>query len=231
MEALEKLRTLVALAEPLEGEEWLAHDTRPLWLKEMPHACDPQARYYLYLYQLIARLGPPLDCVEIGTYIGTSAAHLAVRNGEEGGRGGLVVTIDINPDAARQVLRRVPAHDCLAQIATITDDSTYAWDRARVRCLGYDVLYVDGNHTFNQAYGEYYLYRQLLKPGGVMLFDDVGLQMATNEMEVFWDFVVDPKARLDYLHHTGFGIAVKDPAVEVLPWKAVIKEAERRMGR
>lgn len=217
-------------------------DDRPGWLRELPSANDDNSLYYRLLYEIGKRFAP-LKMVEIGTYAGTSAAHLAMEN-----TNGRVVTIDNNPEAIEKA-KRLPVHavHTSARIEMILGDSSFALNEVllpEVRHTGeyYDLVFIDGLHTFNQTYVEYVGYRQLLKPGGIILFDDVALPMATNEMEIFWDHVIDPKVRVDAMHRTwdsqgkhiyaGFG-ACKTPgepnATQPLHWAAIIDAATQRM--
>ena len=189
-------------------------DERPPELRALRDADHPTCPYYRFLYA-ISHLFAPIDAIEIGTYVGTSAAHLAH------GTAGKVVTIDSNPDAKAQV-------DALgmANITAVTMDSTDAkekWWDAR-----FDVLFIDGNHTFNQAWGEYFLYRQLVLDGGLILFDDVNLEMDGDEMNVMWDLIPEPKHRADWLHATGFGIVQKVDkiSVSVPSWAQAMKIAK-----
>lgn len=188
-------------------------DDRPPELRALRDAEHPTCPYYRFLYA-IAHMFRPITAVEIGTYVGTSAAHLAI-----GGRN-MVTTIDINPDAIEQVCKiRV------AGIQPITGDSTTVGERLLRAERKFDVLFVDGNHTFNQAWGEYRMYRQLVRDGGVMLFDDVNLEMDGDEMNVFWEMIPERKVRADWLHATGFGIVEKNDSAYVDSWPTVMRIA------
>lgn len=195
-------------------------DERPLELLKLKDACDITCPYYRYLY-VLAHNFAPISVVEIGTYVGTSAAHLA----HGYGRGNLVTTIDVNPDAGAHA-------DALgyANIFAVTGDSTLVGVRLVADCTRgrfgqVDMLFIDGNHTFNQAWGEYVMYRELVRDGGLILVDDANLEMDGDEMNVFWECVPEPKARVDWLHATGFGIIEKVDAMEVPSWKQAIGTA------
>ena len=190
-------------------------DNRPQYLRALPDAYEP---YYRLLYEL-GKAGKQ-NILEIGTYRGTSAAHLAA------GQGNLVTTVNINPDAARCV-RELN----LLGIASITSDSGEYGKRLHAGMVApeYDILFIDGLHNFNQTYGEYELFRPFVKPGGIILIDDVDLGMDGDEMNVFWEYVIDPKFRCDTMHATGFGICVKDPASTVPSWKSVIAPATEKI--
>lgn len=179
---------------------------------------EPTTPYYRFL----ARLALDAErCLEIGTYRGSSAAHLAAS-------GASVVTIDVNPDAARVVNEF--ADLCITPITAnsgfVLGDPAAA---AKIHALApYDILYIDGDHTFNSAYGDYVRFWPLVREGGVIVFDDIKLGMAGDEMRVFWDRVVDPKIELDALHETGFGAAIRG-SVPPPPWEDVINDATREI--
>jgi predicted O-methyltransferase YrrM len=192
-------------------------DTRPRWLLDLPHANDPAARYFRALYEIARALGPKA-VLEIGTDRGWSAAAMAA--GSEECR---LVTLDINPESA-DFVARLPTRN----ITALTLNSGVAFEHV-LRFAPFDWLFVDGNHTFNQAFGEYALYRPLVRDGGLILFDDVGLQMAGDEMGVLWEIIIDRKERLDHLHHTGFGICEVQKALTLPPWEDVIGRASEMM--
>ena len=192
-------------------------DTRPQWVKDLPHADDPSAMYYRALFEW-ARHFQPSRILEIGTDRGWSAAHFAA-----GAPGCTVITLDIRPESSDFILA-FP----IRNIIPITMSSATAVQHV-MSFQPFDILYVDGNHTFNQAYGEYSSYRPLVRNGGLIMFDDLALDMRGDEMGVFWDHVLDRKARLDHLHHTGFGICEVDSSIVIPPWRNVIEEATRRI--
>lgn len=194
MDPLDTLAAAVTLARELPR---LA-DERPGQLRALPYATDADSAYYRFLYEWCRRSRPAVT-LEIGTYLGGSAAHMAVGNPD-----GHVWTLDINPDA----VRHADALE-LPNLTALLGDSGPSVDRVRDLLPGpVDLLYIDGWHSFDQTFAEYQLYRPLVRPGGLMLFDDIDLQTATDEMQRFWTAVSEPKAKLDGLHHTGFGAIV-----------------------
>jgi predicted O-methyltransferase YrrM len=218
------LRTLKELETALVAGQ--IQDDRPEWLKNMASASDPTALYYRFFHELVKRFHP-LRVLEIGTYVGTSAAHFGFANTD----GGSVLTIDVNPDAKLQLERTIEGKGLYAVKAMTYDSMQWikthqALDRG---VAIYDVLFIDGLHNFNQTYGEYAAYRQLVKDGGLIFFDDLELDMATRDMQALWEFIPDPKIKLDGLHYTGFGVCEKNPNVLVQPWSDVIGRAEIRM--
>lgn len=191
-------------------------DRRPKWLKALRDAEHPTCLYYNFLYEVCYQYRP-LNILEIGTYCGTSAAHMAVSETS----GNTVTTIDINPDALVQVTNACPSN-----VISIIANSADAIKLDNIKNTKFDIIYVDGWHDFNTTYNEYYLYRPLVKNGGLMIFDDVGLEMAGDEMNIFWKFVADPKYRVDYLHpNVGFGIVHKLDEIVVKSHRDIIAEA------
>jgi predicted O-methyltransferase YrrM len=170
-------------------------DTRPKWLTAMPSASDNTARYYRFFHHLVEQFGP-LRVLEIGTYAGTSACHLAYAN-----TGGLVRTIDCDP-AASSLAERCKQL-CRGLLDTVTADSLeYArTTMIHLAPLPFDVLFIDGLHTAAQVSAEYVAYRPFVRDAGLIFFDDLDL----GDMGNFWNSVAYPKIRLDSLHYTGFG--------------------------
>ena len=168
-----------------------AYDDRPEWLRTMPHAFEP---YYLFLY-LLARDMRPSVSLEIGTYLGTSACHLAAGN-----RDAVVATIDIERNC-KDLIHRIAVEQDLRNLAAITARSTEYVSDGDI-----NLLFIDGNHTYDDAHGEYLRFRKSVAPGGVILFDDISLN---DEMRRMWAEVEEPKVELPRLHYTGFGAAFR----------------------
>lgn len=189
-------------------------DRRLLWLQSMPSAMDNTALYYRFFHEMVLEY-EPLQVVEVGTYLGSSAAHLAYRNR------GTVVTVDVDPLATDRAIELD-----LPNLRPITGDSMEAVDK--VREFGpFDVCFIDTKHSFRQAYSEYATYRELVRDGGLIFFDDIELG---EEMPVLWDMIQEPKRSLKVLHYTGFGVVQKDGGVAVDSPREAIRKAERRLA-
>jgi predicted O-methyltransferase YrrM len=124
-------------------------------------------RYYAFLY-LLAKLTRPFLVVELGTREGYGALAFA-----EGGAQ-CVVTIDITPDFRTVQHERVEfrLHDSL---------------QVDLDLQGMDILFIDtdqqGVHSGPRALQEYQLWQGLVRPGGLVLFDDVTIN---ESMQQFW---------------------------------------------
>ncbi len=191
----------------LDEIEHLAHhlpaDDRPAWLRNMPSASDNQALYYRFFDALVQQFGP-LDVLELGTYHGTSLAHLAYANS------GFVVSIDVD-ERAREIAAGLDKW-CVAMIDAVVHDTLTldvaaarrSWSERRLDpALRFDVLFIDTRHTFAQAMAEFERYSPLVRDGGLVFFDDLLLGA---EMRALWEALPEPKRRLDALHYTGFGV-------------------------
>ena len=192
-------------------------DDRPEWLKLLPSAMEEGitqfGRYYRFFWELAKRWKPGAS-LEIGTYKGSSIAHLAAGN-----PAGKCVTLDIELDATKI------ANDMkLANLLAITGDSGLSVDRCKI-LAPYDILFIDGLHDFNHCYGEYVLYRPLVKHGGFIFFDDIHVH---REMEVAWEYIIDEKYEMNNLHWTGFGMCCVDQYHAPRSWSEVIEEATKK---
>lgn len=177
-------------------------DPRPAWLEKMRDTDQEYAIYYRFLYEL-ARAIKPTWTLETGTRLGLSAAQLAC-----GYPMGKVVTIDIDPHSKGRVLSDENLKQ-LGNIVPITADSRKARKLFPARCDRFDLIYLDSDHTYDVVASEFRIYREMLSPGGVMVFDDITLNP---EMRRFWSEVPQPKVELNFLHTlcgAGFGACVK----------------------
>src|SRR5574342_178080 len=91
-------------------------DRRPEWLRKLRDAEHPAVPYYKFLFE-IGDLYKPLNILEIGTFVGTSAAHLVSSSvgtsaahlvSSSDPPTNSITTIDINPDAFNKVQEFCP---------------------------------------------------------------------------------------------------------------------------
>jgi predicted O-methyltransferase YrrM len=176
-------------------------DDRPPWMLALTYANDEP--YYRFFHEMAKKLAP-LRILEIGTSFGTSAAHLAYAN-----RGGHATTIDIDARSAAWV-----DGFGLDNLTAMTVDSASAM-AAIERSGPFDVLFIDSRHEFEQCRREYLHYRNVVRDGGIIFFDDIHLD---HGMERAWAMVADPKVDLSgQLHYTGFGACKVDRSLKLVP--------------
>jgi predicted O-methyltransferase YrrM len=177
-------------------------DFRPEWLERMRDTDSQYAVYYRFLYEL-SRQMKPAWILETGTRLGLSAAQLAM-----GCPTSKVVTIDVDPQS-RGRFSSVENLKNLSNVIPITADSRKAKELFPKDCGQFGIIYLDSDHTYDVVMSEFKIYREMLAPGGVMVFDDIALNP---EMRRFWAEVPQPKVELNFLHRlcgAGFGAHVK----------------------
>jgi predicted O-methyltransferase YrrM len=173
------------------------NDPRPAWIQALPWAHEP---YYLFLWNLVKHLKPQ-QSFEIGTRRGTSAFCLA-----DGYHEGRVLTLDVDVSCAEEVGRLSAEHGIHNLSAMIGDSSMVMSEIPK----DLDLLFIDGDHTYASSYRDYINYREHLRDGGLIVFDDTRYG---EEMARAWTKIADPKVELVELHYTGFGVAIKSSVV------------------
>jgi predicted O-methyltransferase YrrM len=150
--------------------------------------------YYLYLHYLTAVLQPKL-VVELGTLSGVSAFAMFLALPKTA----RLVTVDI-VSRERSALAGV-ADD---RLEIITANSLDANLPSRANLQSIDLLFVDTDHSYEQASREVQLHFPLMSPTGIAAFDDIHLNPG---MEQFWNEL--PYVKIDTgaaIHQSGFGI-------------------------
>lgn len=160
-----------------------------------PHEPAVMCRYYRLLFEYVRVTGAK-SVMETGTFRGASALHLAAGNPEV-----RVLTLDCDPNAKKLV-------DALGQknIEAVTCNSVDAVDIVKEKYAPLDVLFIDSDHSYKIASGEWKAFRPFLKIGGAAFFDDIHMNP---EMDRFWAEIQDPKLDISPLHVKGFGAAVR----------------------
>ncbi len=153
------------------------------------------AVYYRFLYRLVKFMRPKY-VVELGVYKGGSVAHIAAASPK---CGILAVDPDTQPEAAG-IFSRYPNILFMKDVSTSRD----ILDRI---FYPVDICFIDTVHTYEQVMAEYALWAPKMRPGGVMLLDDIS---ENESMVKAWAEIVasNPereKISLPELHHSGFG--------------------------
>jgi predicted O-methyltransferase YrrM len=116
-----------------------------------------------YLYRLVRLLEAPV-VVEIGRYRGGTTLLLATA-------GGRVLSLDVNPDVARsdELLKRALERYDLRNSVTleIANSRTYLVEPA-----AYDVVFVDGDHTYEGVRADIDRWLPGVTPGGHLILHD-----------------------------------------------------------
>jgi hypothetical protein len=128
----------------------------------------------------------PGAVLEIGCDVGNSTtAFLA-------GAATTVTSIDINPLCAGNFPDRAGPHDWIF----IHGNSSHRDTISKVANQRFDVLYVDGDHTYEGAMNDLHVYSQFVRHGGLILVHDV---LANDNFPGVW------RAFSDFRWHTTRG--------------------------
>jgi len=116
-----------------------------------------------YLYRLVRSLGAPA-VVEIGRYRGGTTFLLAVA-------GGRVLSLDVDPSVTSSdelLTRALDRYDLRGRVTLeIADSRSYP-----VELAAYDVVFVDGDHTYAGAQGDVERWLPGVKTGGHLILHD-----------------------------------------------------------
>lgn len=196
-EAFETILELVGMVE--EGRI-----VCPPWVKQLVGSYHEGRPYYMLMYAMAQDLAPA-RIIEIGTDKAAGTMVLAHNPVNE------VITVDIDP-ACQGHVDSLPS----TNVTFILGDSLKVADRIAAEFAPFDLLLIDAEHNCESMYQEYHRYRSMVRPGGIILFDDISLSAS---MSNAWDLVLDPKVSLPKMHSSGFGAAIKDDSVVVPSWE------------
>jgi predicted O-methyltransferase YrrM len=139
--------------------------------------------HYYILYDII-NLFPQdqeINYVEIGCYAGGSACLVSQRKNTN------IFSIDlgnpINPEVAIKNMQKFNNHS--NKFEYIQDNSQL--ESTLVRLMSFindiDVLFIDGDHSYNGVKNDFNLYSPLVKKGGYIVFDDYNDHVSSPEVK------------------------------------------------
>ncbi len=156
---------------------------------------DGSNPYYNLLYSVAKELQPKL-IVELGTCTGGSTSHLAAGTSSKV----LSVDIEIRADARERLL----AFDNVELMQGDTRNPELVTEVAKRGPI--DLLFIDTLHTAEQVTAELALFGPLVRPGGLIFFDDIRMNPG---MSAWWDILDEDKLELPEMHWTGFGVVFR----------------------
>lgn len=156
----------------------------PFVLQPLPNSHEP---YYRFLY-LMAAMTEGCQALELGVYLGTGLAHLAM---------GADYAIGVDNEKHDWDENLKPFYNCRIEIADsiefLENDLT----------PNFDLIHIDTIHEPDHVNKELELALKRLKPGGVICIDDV---LLNDEMMAWWKDLDLTRNVYKDLHVTGFGI-------------------------
>ncbi len=160
---------------------------------------ESTAIYYRFIYHLVKRFKPAL-MVELGVCTGRCTAHMAAANPD-----GVVLGIDHAPmPDVEEVTGR------FSNIFLKRDFSTSSKVLSDIKNGSVDLCFIDTEHKYEQVLMETGLWLPKMRPGGVVLWDDIDLDAGMREA---WAFMTHTSNSMDLtslpgLHHSGFGVGL-----------------------
>jgi predicted O-methyltransferase YrrM len=152
--------------------------------------------YYLYLLKLVKRI-QPRKILELGTSIGRSANFMMLALP----RASSLVTVDVGSFLRSDLFEF--SNDPRLTIIFGNDLDEEVFSKVGG---GFDLLFIDSEHSFEQVTQEWDKYKSLLVDGAIVVMDDIRLN---DGMSKFWDSL--PFEKIDTgagLHFSGFGLFV-----------------------
>jgi caffeoyl-CoA O-methyltransferase len=114
--------------------------------------------------QLLVLLVQPSRVVEVGTFVGYSAIHIA-RALPVGGR---LTTLEADPELAEMARRNIKSAEVSDRVDVVTGDARLHLDL--IPDEGVDMIFIDAD---KRSYPDYLrLSHRILKPGGLLIADD-----------------------------------------------------------
>lgn len=174
-------------------------------MKDMKRA---MVSYVLCLYEIVFESNAQ-DVLEIGVRQAQSTRTMLSALHEKGS--GKLVSIDLRDRTPRINQEFLPFFEM------VVGNSHLPETIAKVNGKQYDILFIDGDHTYEGVKNDFEMYLPLVKPGGLILMHDICNE---NEgVEKFWGEIMLPKVGLNYGRAAagivpGFGI-VQVPKLEI----------------
>jgi len=163
-------------------------DNRPKCLKDIVRR--PTSFLYYKLFTRLAIAMNPELIIELGTAKGVGALHF-----KHGAPGARVVTVDIK--MARITRDRLDVHDIERNVCDSTAYAEYEEDGS------VDICFIDADHTYKAFKSDTAAWLPKMKPGGIMLFDDVRM----GDISDAWEELEGDKQEVRELHASfSFGV-------------------------
>ena len=176
-------------------------------LRDNPECWAP---YYKFLYLCIQEYRPKL-VVELGTYLGTGAEHMALANHNT-----LVIAVDIAPQP-----RAYNVAEYYSNVELYVGDSCIKAIDVAALChrdnLHIGLLFIDSVHDGETPTKEFQAYASLLGDEAIIACDDLlGPEHLKVKMQQFWEWLPCEKVELHELHPypsninptPGFGVGI-----------------------
>jgi predicted O-methyltransferase YrrM len=146
--------------------------------------------HYYVLYD-IAKTYPDeydLNYVEIGCYAGASACLMLQRKNTN------VISIDLgNPidiSIVKSNVNKLNTHNNSYRYIEGNSHNVEIFNELKKYIDGIDILFIDGDHSYDGVMNDFELYSQLVKNGGYIVFDDYNDSIFSPDVKQVVDFLI-----------------------------------------
>lgn len=164
--------------------------------------------------------------LEIGMAYGASSVHLA--DGIRNAGGGTLVSIDPNQtaDYARLGVHHVTVSGHPDRFCLIEEPSAVALPRLLSAGRRFDCVFIDGWHSFDSAFVDFYYSDLLLSVGGLLGFHDAGMPAVAKVIRF-----VESHKRYELRRRVAYGFSRKGKlAMQARRWRAAARHVLMRTG-
>lgn len=212
--AMRRLQSEAAQLKSNESAVDLAFNFRHYGVRIQPSQVPEEITGFLNL--LSQR--PPATVLEVGTNKGGTFFLLTRVAAPDA----LLLTMDLPPaqssdyPAWRESLYRAFAREH-QRIEPLREDSHAAPTLEKIRGLlggrGLDVLFIDGDHSYEGVKEDYEMYSTLISPGGIIAFHDIvpGPEINVGGVPRFWKEIKQSRRAIEFVkdwNQRGWGIGV-----------------------
>jgi cephalosporin hydroxylase len=148
----------------------------------------------------------PSSIIEIGIAHG-GTLFMACKVAEKNAK---IVSLDLPDGAWRDgLLKRFATNDQSIEIVRGDSHSQEVYERTKNLISGADMLFIDGDHSYNGVKKDFQLYSPLVRKGGMIVLHDINIQTAECETKRFWNEIKEGHKYVEFIEgDNGYGIGV-----------------------
>lgn len=143
--------------------------------------------HYHILYDI--PVNEPSVYLEIGCYAGASAILMLQRPRST------VITVDLGYPISKDIaIKNISVNNPYNNVFNYIEGNSHdisIFEQVKSLSSQVDILFIDGDHTYNGVIKDYYMYEKLVKSGGYIVFDDYNDRIHSPEVKTAVTYIVD----------------------------------------